>query len=218
MVDVSKCKAKEPSTCPYHGAALRMSDAISTNNLTGYLKAREDFEEAAAKNKRALRKPVEDFIAAPTFNPTSAPIHDDILNMDDTTFVIDDHTKLIVQTNFYNRINNRKTFTAWMQVDGKNIGMLRYLIGGNEYDFPAVGDIEIRESHRGKKLGLKLITLVEEHVIHAKLYTSGGFTPEGFKAFAGTVPVYPSMHEEELKVKYRSMNFVHDWDALELEH
>ena len=138
--------------------------------------------------------------------------------MEDFGFAVSATETLVIEDSYYNMNRKRKSYTAWLQIDGKNVGMLRYLVGGETYDVPAICDIEIREDFRGQKLGLKLIGMVEEFIIGEKLYTSGGFTPEGFRAFAGVVPVYPDLVNEELKVKYGSMSFIHSWDNFQTEY
>ena len=52
MIDVSACKAKDPTKCPYHGAALRMVAANEAGDLDKYFEARKEFEAAEAKIKR----------------------------------------------------------------------------------------------------------------------------------------------------------------------
>jgi len=44
------CKAKDPRTCPYHGAVMRMYDAQSSGDLEAYFTARITVEELQKKN------------------------------------------------------------------------------------------------------------------------------------------------------------------------
>lgn len=53
MATSSDCKAKDPSTCPYHGALKRMEQALEAKDTNAYLKA---YGEAQANtNKRSLK-------------------------------------------------------------------------------------------------------------------------------------------------------------------
>ena len=133
---------------------------------------------------------------------------------EDFGWAVDARETFVVENSFYNYNRSRKSFTAWLQVDGRNVAMLRYLVGGQEYDLPVICDVEVREEMRGKGLAMKLIRLIEENLIGTNFYTSGGFTPEGLKAFGGKIPIYP-WEEQTPKAKYRSMNFVHDWDKFQ---
>ncbi len=40
------CRAKDPSTCPYHGAVIRMEKAAETLDLDAYFAARQEVETA----------------------------------------------------------------------------------------------------------------------------------------------------------------------------
>lgn len=39
------CRAKNPSTCPYHGAVLRAETALKKGDAEGYLKARKEADD-----------------------------------------------------------------------------------------------------------------------------------------------------------------------------
>ena len=42
------CRAKDPKTCPYHGAVIRMEAAAASNDLDAYFTARQQVEAAEA--------------------------------------------------------------------------------------------------------------------------------------------------------------------------
>ena len=136
---------------------------------------------------------------------------------DEIGFAVSDTETIVIEDNIYNYNRKRKSFTAWLQVNGKNVAMLRYLIGGQEYDLPTICDIEVRESERGNGYAMRIIRLIEKHIVEGALYTSGGFTPEGLVAFGGKIPICP-WEDQTPKAKYSSMNFVHDWDAFQKMH
>jgi hypothetical protein len=71
------CRAKDPKTCPFHSAELRMNDAVRFNDLDGYFRFRAQWEDA--KNTTAE---VREFINA---QPTGKPVE---------TFAITDANQL----------------------------------------------------------------------------------------------------------------------------
>lgn len=54
MINTTGCKAKNPSACPYHGAALRMEEAQVKGDFEAYFAARTDFEKAEKKIKKSF--------------------------------------------------------------------------------------------------------------------------------------------------------------------
>lgn len=128
---------------------------------------------------------------------------------------VNSHETLIVENNFYNEYRTRKNYVAWLLIDGVNVGMIRYLVGGNE--IPMICDIEIREEHRGNKLGLRLIHLIENELINDSLHTSGNYTPEGYRALSNKIPVNSYNGDNTPKLAHSSINFVLNWDEFQLD-
>ena len=52
-VDTRNCQSVTPSTCKYHGSALRMEAALRMGRMTDYITARSEFEE---EHKRLTKK------------------------------------------------------------------------------------------------------------------------------------------------------------------
>jgi hypothetical protein len=46
MTTVTKCRAKDPTACPYHGAVNRMTEAIRAGDVSAYITAQQDMEKA----------------------------------------------------------------------------------------------------------------------------------------------------------------------------
>jgi hypothetical protein len=124
---------------------------------------------------------------------------------------------IVIEDSLYNYNRSRKSFTAWFQVNGINAGMIRFLVGGN--DVATICDIEIRKEFRGQKLSVHCIRLLEELVVEDTLYTSGHYTPEGFRSLSDNVPLLPyaASQGEIPTIDYKSMSFVHDWDSYQLQ-
>lgn len=55
ILSSNKCKAKDPSKCPYHGAASRMKESLTGKDIAGYLKAKEDLERASESELDELK-------------------------------------------------------------------------------------------------------------------------------------------------------------------
>ena len=55
MIEISGCRAKDPSTCPYHGAAIRANEAEKQGDFEGYFLARSQMMEAEKKTNRGLK-------------------------------------------------------------------------------------------------------------------------------------------------------------------
>jgi len=139
---------------------------------------------------------------------------------EDFGVAIDSTRSIVVENNIYNYGRSRKRYTAWLTVDGKAVSMISYLDGGSEYDVPMLCDIEVKKENRGNALGVTFVKLLEEHVIGGTLYTSGHYTPEGFRSLSDSLPLAPHAVEagEKPSQQFRSMGFVADWDNLWLEN
>jgi GNAT superfamily N-acetyltransferase len=99
---------------------------------------------------------------------------------------------------------------GWLRLpDGTPIGMIHWSTKDAE---PCICDIEVRDEYRGQGLAKRLIHSVEDQ-IGGRLHTTGSFTPEGRAALAAATPQasgYPARQHD-----FRSMTFIHDWDALQ---
>lgn len=119
---------------------------------------------------------------------------------------------LIVESTDYSYPVSRKRFTSWFVLNGVPVGMIHFLMGGNEV--PVLCDIEIREEYRGRGLSRRFVSLLEEFVVEGTLYTSGHYTPEGFRSLSSWLPLKPDAAEygDTAAIYFRSMNFVTNWD------
>lgn len=70
--------------------------------------------------------------------------------------------------------------------------------------------IEVREGHRGKGYARQLMTLIEQKKGYT-LATTGGYTPEGFKAFGGKLPLLPDGTDHG-RATFGSVEFIDDWE------
>lgn len=71
--------------------------------------------------------------------------------------------------------------------------------------------IETRPGHQGKGYAA---TILEEaaKAINATIGTTGGFTPEGFKAFNGKLPRIAN-YPEATQPTFESMTFIDNWET-----
>lgn len=150
----------------------------------------------------------------------------------------DKNTQLIVDFDGIHYKSREKYYCrAWMYKDGKPVAMLRfatydkdYVPTPNEYQHieSVVCDIEVNPEHRGNQYGIEIIRQVEKNILAGRLlHSGGGYTPEGRRSFGN---ILPHTHEAKTDYNYRkdfeagkipqasfdSMNFVHDWDKLQL--
>lgn len=70
--------------------------------------------------------------------------------------------------------------------------------------------IEVREGHRGQGYARRLMTLIEEKKGYT-LATTGSYTPEGFTAFAGKLPLLPDGTDHG-RATFGSVKFIDDWE------
>lgn len=78
----------------------------------------------------------------------------------------------------------------------------------NEYKL-VLCNIEVRDTYRGAGIAREIIRRVEAYY-EAPMWTTGSFTPDGFRALS-FLPVYPW---ETAGVKFNPMNFVKNWENL----
>lgn len=104
-----------------------------------------------------------------------------------------------------------KMYDAWLTIDGKAIAYA-HLLETPEYNGEVcVCDIETREGYRQQGYATLIMSMIHEK-LGQPLAMSGGFTPEGFTAFNGKVPILYG-HTAPTKANFRSMTFIHDWEA-----
>ncbi|MBC9706001.1 MAG: GNAT family N-acetyltransferase [Enterococcus sp.] len=70
--------------------------------------------------------------------------------------------------------------------------------------------VEVREGYRGKGYARQIMTLIEEKKGYS-LATTGSYTPEGFEAFNGKLPLLPEGVDHG-RATFGSMSFIKDWD------
>ena len=105
-----------------------------------------------------------------------------------------------------------KRFTAWLMDDAKAVAWAVFEDGAEYGGFTCLCDIETRPGHQGKGYARQIMSLIAE-TTGKPLATTGSFTPEGWKAFHGKIPVLPK-YDVPTGPSYRSMTFVEDWDKL----
>lgn len=78
--------------------------------------------------------------------------------------------------------------------------------------------IEVRPGYRGKGYARELMTFIEQKKGYT-LATTGGYTPEGYAAFSGKLPLLPDGTDHG-RATYGSVKFIDDWefqDAVAME-
>jgi hypothetical protein len=101
-------------------------------------------------------------------------------------------------------------FSAWLMLDGKAVAWAVFEDAPEYGGFICLCDIETRPGFQGKGYARQIMSLIAENT-GKPLATTGSFTPEGWKAFSGKLPVLPK-YDEPTGPSYRSMTFVDDWD------
>lgn len=107
---------------------------------------------------------------------------------------------------------------AWLATELGTIGYMKFHVRDETFDADAgphlgICDIEIREDARGIGFAKELRTVVEQET-GLLLYSSGGFTPEGWKAFGDCSRFLPKCEFRPLPSEepaYGSMGFVTSW-------
>lgn len=120
--------------------------------------------------------------------------------------------------NFEMVMNKRATalggfrYDAWLLMDGNVVSYLD-LLDRPDYDgLVCACNVETREGYERQGLSKKLMGMASAE-IGKPLGCSGGFTPEGFAAFAGKLPLIPGGVKFD-KPNFRPMKFVKDWDDM----
>lgn len=103
-------------------------------------------------------------------------------------------------------------YDAWLLMDGKAVSYLDLLDRPDYNGLVCACTVETREGYERQGLSKKIMEMASSE-LGKPLGCSGGFTPEGFVAFAGKLPLVPGGEKSD-KPQYRSMKFVNDWDKL----
>lgn len=103
--------------------------------------------------------------------------------------------------------------TLWLiDPQGITVGYICYIYDqSREHDNPyrfMLESIEVRDRFRGRGLAKFMIDAVQQH-IGESMHCTGSFTPEGYAALAGYLPV---ADQTDNIVEFKSMSFVRDWD------
>lgn len=115
-------------------------------------------------------------------------------------------------TEYSHMYPDHKNYQAWLIVDETPVAFL-HLLGKKEYEGAlCVCSVEVREGHERKGYAKKLMSMAAEE-LGQTLATNGSFTPEGFAALNGKLPLLPK-HVAPEKPKFESMTFVRDWDEM----
>lgn len=77
-----------------------------------------------------------------------------------------------------------------------------------------VGDIQVRDSHKGRGLAKKWLYSMEDMGAPYMSFT-GSFTEDGFHTFKD-FPVAPGYEGREINTK--PMDYIHDWDGMQTQH
>lgn len=101
-------------------------------------------------------------------------------------------------------------FHYWMLLNGVPMGYAKILERDDTKHQLELGDVEIRGGFRGRGYVQHLFDLVNESTGKV-LHSTGGYTPEGFKAISKRLPMAEGFRAE---VCYRSQSFVAEWDEL----
>jgi hypothetical protein len=103
-------------------------------------------------------------------------------------------------------------YDAWLLMDGKAVSYLDLLDRPDYNGLVCACTVETREGYERQGLSKKIMEMASAE-LGKPLGCSGGFTPEGFIAYSGKLPLIPSGVKSD-KPSYRSMKFVNDWDNL----
>lgn len=115
-------------------------------------------------------------------------------------------------TEYSHMYPDHKNYQSWLIVDGIPVAFL-HLLGKKDYEgMLCVCSVEVREGYTGKGYAKALMSMTAEKLGQV-LGTNGSFTPEGFAALNGKLPLLPK-HSAPEKPKFESMTFVRDWDGM----
>lgn len=80
-----------------------------------------------------------------------------------------------------------------------------------------LADIEVRDEYRGARVAQGLVKELEI-LFEEKLYTTGNFTPEGYRHLTFLEVLPEAYNGSTSRVVFRTMNFVLDWPLLIPKH
>lgn len=133
------------------------------------------------------------------------------------TYSVSEGEECVVWEHFFNQRMGTKNYCAWLVRFDRPIAMIRYMV--NERGLATLCDIEVRSTARGYGVGAWFISWLETHVVKSTLYTTGSYTPEGYRSLKDHLlisPEYVNMYPEP-GVRHSSMAFVHNWDEYSLK-
>lgn len=107
-------------------------------------------------------------------------------------------------------MTSHHSYEAWLIVDGVTVSYLHLMTTDYYNGYACVCDIETREGHERKGYATEIMRRASEK-LGMPLATTGSFTPEGFAALYGKLPLLTG-YEDMGRPVYKSMKFVADWD------
>lgn len=103
-------------------------------------------------------------------------------------------------------------YEAWLIVDGKAVSYLSIMVSEKiDAERACICELETREGYKQQGYARQLMKQASKE-LGMTLATTGGYTPEGFDAFKGKLPIWKG-YTEPAKPSYSQMTFVRDWDA-----
>lgn len=102
-------------------------------------------------------------------------------------------------------------YEAWLLIDGQAVSYLSIMVAkGIDASRACICELETREGYKRMGYARRLLDMASAE-LGMTLATTGGFTPEGFDAFKGKLPIWKG-YTEPAKPSYSQMTFVQDWD------
>lgn len=133
---------------------------------------------------------------------------------------VDDRTALAVCTGRSFHDSAPVPHEMWLLIDGCPVGYIKTYVRETPGDYDvnlSLCDIEVHPHMRGQGIAKTMIEAVESWTGYT-LYTTGGYTPLGYAALAGKIPVHPYSNRAQAgsvgAVEYDDMTFVHDWATM----
>lgn len=112
----------------------------------------------------------------------------------------------------------KKKVTGWFIAEsGQPAGYICYYQDkGLEDDDPnrlVLEAIEVHKDFQGQGFSKFMINSVADN-LGEEMYCTGNFTPQGFQALSGYLPVLPEFGDNQ--IDYEDMDFVKDWDEFKV--
>lgn len=131
-----------------------------------------------------------------------------------TALPMNDTDEVVTWEGFRNSMSDYKQYCSWLVRSGKPVAMVRYSHHDGNW---MLCDIEVREDARGQGLGMGFLRWIMENICGETMYTTGSFTPKGARSLQPHLIVESGYALiGDTGVKFRDMNFVHDWDKMQL--